>query len=57
MLFGSRIINCSQEETFGNFLSRLEDKFSDYSRDHQRENSSTVVKTTELGMTGKHIDH
>ena len=30
MLFGSRIINCSQEETFGNLLSRLEeDKFSE----------------------------
>ena len=23
VLFGSRIINCSHEETFGNFLSRL----------------------------------
>ena len=30
VLFASRIINCSQEETFGNFLSRLEeDKFSE----------------------------
>ena len=30
MLFGSRIVNCSQEETFGNLLSRLEeDKFSE----------------------------
>ena len=30
VLFGSRIINCSQEETFGNLLSRLEeDKFSE----------------------------
>ena len=30
VLFGSRIINCYQEETFGNLLSRLEeDKFSD----------------------------
>ena len=29
VLFGSRIINCSKEETFGNLLSRLEeDKFS-----------------------------
>ena len=29
VLFMSRIINCSQEETFGNLLSRLEeDKFS-----------------------------
>ena len=25
VLFGSRIINCSQEETLGNLLSRLED--------------------------------
>ena len=30
VLFGSRIINCSQEETFANLLSRLEeDKFSE----------------------------
>ena len=30
VLFGSRIVNCSQEETFGNLLSRLEeDKFSE----------------------------
>ena len=30
VLFGSRIINCSQEEAFGNLLSRLEeDKFSE----------------------------
>ena len=30
VLFGSRINNCSQEETFGNLLSRLEeDKFSE----------------------------
>ena len=30
VLFGSRIINCFQEDTFGNFLSRLEeDKFSE----------------------------
>ena len=29
VLFRSRIVNCSQEETFGNLLSRLEeDKFS-----------------------------
>ena len=27
-----------------------------YSRDHQHENSSTVVRTTMLGMTGKHVD-
>ena len=27
-----------------------------YSRDHQHENSSTVVWTTMLGMTGKHVD-
>ena len=25
MLFGSRIITCSQEETLGNLLSRLEE--------------------------------
>ena len=30
VLFGSRIINCSQEEAFSNLLSRLEeDKFSE----------------------------
>ena len=30
VLSGSRIINCSQEEAFSNFLSRLEeDKFSE----------------------------
>ena len=30
VLFGSRIINCSQEATSGNLLSRLEeDKFSE----------------------------
>ena len=29
VLFGSRVINCSQEETFGNLLSRLENKFSE----------------------------
>ena len=30
VLFGSRIINCSQEETVGHLLSRLEeDKFSE----------------------------
>ena len=30
VLFGSRIINCSQEETCSNLLSRLEeDKFSE----------------------------
>ena len=28
MLFGSRIINCSQEEAFGNLLSRLADQGS-----------------------------
>ena len=27
VLFGSRSINCSQEETFGNLLSRLEEVF------------------------------
>ena len=26
VLFGSRIINCSQEEAFGNLLSRLADR-------------------------------
>ena len=26
MLFGSKIINCSQEEAFGNLLSRLADQ-------------------------------
>ena len=26
LLFGSRIINCSQEEAFGNLLSRLADQ-------------------------------
>ena len=30
VLLGSRIITCSQEETFGNFFSKLEeDKFSE----------------------------
>jgi len=30
VLFGSRIINCSHEEAFGNLLSRLEEeKFSE----------------------------
>ena len=30
VLFGSRIINCSQEKAFSNLLSRLEeDKFSE----------------------------
>ena len=30
VLFGSRIINCSQEEAFSNLLSRFEeDKFSE----------------------------
>ena len=29
MLFGSRIINCFQEETLGNLLSRLEEDKSE----------------------------
>ena len=33
VLFGSRIINCSQEEAFGNLLSRLADRGSQVLRE------------------------